>query len=485
MRFDLKLSQKGLILVCFPLVFQIIFVAVLAQLLTSAEREERIAKRGEQIISRVGNASKHLIESEFALIGSIVRRDANMKQLYEYNDSQVPVMFEDLRKLTKDMPETAARVAALERGYNKQRQMIRGAVSGIQGGNLMTSMWTLAAQSTNSYFSTRREIEAITQEVKKSFASDAEEERQKKFIWTVLLTTLIWNIIISILMALYFSKSIAGRLTILSDNATRVKERRALNPLISGTDEIASLDKSFHDMSDALTKAEQAKAEFISMISHDLRSPLTSLQFTLALAEKGAFGDLNEKGKERFSRAEDTVQRLVKLINELLDIERLEAGMLNMELELEELDPIVSRAIDSVNTLAERKGIEFDAPDTAFKVMADADRLVQVLVNLLSNAIKFSPQNSKISITAAELPTGVKVTVTDQGRGIPKEKIAAIFDRFQQVSQEDSTTHGGTGLGLAIVKAIIEGHGGFIGVDSEEGSGSRFWFIVQKADSNS
>ncbi len=292
--------------------------------------------------------------------------------------------------------------------------------------------------------------------------------------------TLVSNIIITVLMSLYFSKSISGRLAILSDNALRVRDHKSLNPLISGGDEIAELDKVFHQMSNALTKAEQTKAEFISMISHDLRSPLTSLQFTLALAEKGAFGEINEKGKERFSRAEYTVERLVKLINELLDIEKMEAGMLNMVVAPEELDTIVKRAIDSVASLAEKKSIEIDAPASLLEVNVEADRIVQVLVNLLSNAIKFSPEQSRITVSASELPTGIKVTVADQGRGIPKDKSKSIFDRFSQVEHEDATTHGGSGLGLAICKAIIEGHGGIIGVDSDEGEGSRFWFIVQK-----
>jgi len=155
--------------------------------------------------------------------------------------------------------------------------------------------------------------------------------------------------------------------------------------------------------------------------------------------------------------------------------------MLTMVPASESLDSIVKRAVDSVSGLADQKSIEIDAPECTLNVNVEADRIVQVLVNLLSNAIKFSPENSKIVVSASDLPTGVKVTVADQGRGIPKDKLAEIFDRFSQVEHEDATTHGGTGLGLAICKAIVEGHGGIIGVDSDEGSGSRFWFIIQKS----
>ncbi|MBX9947766.1 MAG: hypothetical protein K2Y39_01255 [Candidatus Obscuribacterales bacterium] len=480
MRFDLKLSQKGLILVAIPLLFQIIFFVVLAGLISSAEHEEMIAKRGERITARIGNVSKHLIESEMALIGYGCRRIEPLRQAYEANDAQIPLVFEDLKKLTKDVPETAISITSLEVAVNRLRANMRLSLGSIEGGNWMPAVVRLAGQSTNSYFSVKHEIEAITKQIRKSLITDGQEQRNRQRIWAALIVMLVSNIAITVLMSLYFSKNISGRLKVLSENTIRVRDRKQLNPPLVGSDEIAELDQTFHSMSAALTKAEQTKAEFISMISHDLRSPLTSLQFTFALAEKGAFGEINEKGKERFSKAEFTVERLVKLINELLDIEKMEAGMLNMVLSAESLDAIVRRGLDSVSGLADKKSIELDAPPSGLSVNAEAERIVQVLVNLLSNAIKFSPENSKIVVAAADLPTGVKVTVCDQGRGIPKDKLKEVFDRFAQVERDDATTHGGTGLGLAICKAIVEGHGGIIGVDSDEGAGSRFWFILPK-----
>lgn len=476
MRFDLKLSQKGLILISVPLLFQLIFVFVLAGLLLQAQEQERLAKRGERIVSRLGNISKYVIEAEMSLIFYVYRKDETYREAYEKNDREIPLMFEELRKLTVGMPETISRAQKLELYVNQLRHDLRR--SSKETGNMMTAMH-LAQVSASSYIPVKKEIEVITRQAHLITTESEIKERDYAFTWSVLIASIIFNIILTIALALFFSKSITGRLAVLSDNAQRVRDKKELNPLISGSDEIASLDKVFHSMSEALTRAETAKAEFISMISHDLRSPLTSLQGTLALAEKGSYGELNEKGKARFARAEQTVERLVNLINELLDVERLEAGMLTMTLSEELLDPIIEKSIESVHTLAEKKGIKIDAPPTRLTVLAEPDRLVQVFVNLLSNAIKFSPESSTISITAIVLATGVKVTVADQGRGIPKEVLPTIFDRFQQVRKEDATTHGGTGLGLTITKAIIEGHGGMIGVDSEEGSGTQFWFLLQ------
>lgn len=480
MQLNLKLSHKGLILISVPLIFQLIFVFVLAGLLAQAQQQEKLAERGQRIVSRLGNVSKHIIESEMALLFYVMKKNPVYKQEYEFNDQQIPIMFNELKKLTSDMPNVNIRVRKFELYADHIRHELRSTIPDLEHGNSMYALPKIANLTGNYYFSVKKEIEEITRGTRYRTSVGEIQDSKNQLIWKALVFSIVFNIGLTIALALIFSKNITERLSILSENAGRVRDKIALNPPIDGHDEIAQLDTAFHSMSEALIRAETAKAEFISMISHDLRSPLTSLQGTLALAEKGSYGELNEKGKARFLRAEKTVERLVKLINELLDIEKLEAGMLTMSLSEELLDPIIERSIESVSTLAENKHIKIEATATSLNVLAEPDRLVQVFVNLLSNAIKFSPEGSTISITATVLATGVKVIVADQGRGIPQDVLLTIFDRFQQVRKEDATTHGGTGLGLTITKAIIEGHGGIIGVDSEEGTGTQFWFLLQK-----
>ena len=225
-------------------------------------------------------------------------------------------------------------------------------------------------------------------------------------------------------------------------------------------------------------EVERMKQEFVSIVSHDLKTPLTNIQNSLYLLTLGALGALNDRGMKIISGTRQEADRLVRLVTDLLDVARIEAGRIDLDYAAIELGSVITRATDSTAVLAEQKKLKVDAGDASFEIFADADRLVQVLVNFLSNAIKFSPEESTVTIVCQKDNRMVEVRVTDQGQGIPKEAQSRIFGRFEQVSHEDRKEKGGTGLGLAICKMIVEAHHGTIGVDSEVGKGSCFWFKI-------
>jgi PAS domain S-box-containing protein len=223
-------------------------------------------------------------------------------------------------------------------------------------------------------------------------------------------------------------------------------------------------------------EVERLKQEFISMVSHELRSPLNSVLGFLEMLPEGIYGDLNEQGKDKTNVAERNVNRLIRLINDLLEIDRTESGRLSMEIEDVRIKPLIDRSVDAVKALADKEKITITVSDTDTMVTADGDRIVQVIVNLLSNAIKYSPSGGKIDVDVLTQEDWLEVRVKDQGRGIPEQYKALIFEKFQQVASSDWRQKGGTGLGLAISKAIIDQLNGSIGVESEEGNGSTFWF---------
>ena len=226
---------------------------------------------------------------------------------------------------------------------------------------------------------------------------------------------------------------------------------------------------------------ERLKREFVTTVSHELRTPLTSIRGSLTLLAVGALGPIAEQAMRAVRIAERNALRLVNLINDLLDIEKLEAGKMDMHFEEVELSTVFERSLESVRTYADQYGIKIELNYTdAFKVCADGDRLVQVLVNLLSNACKFSPLNQSVLLTAQDDGDYVKVAISDKGRGIPADLLTRVFERFQQVEIADAKGKGGTGLGLAICKAIVEQHQGSIGADSEFGKGATFWFRLPK-----
>lgn len=231
-------------------------------------------------------------------------------------------------------------------------------------------------------------------------------------------------------------------------------------------------------------EVQRMRQAFVSMVSHELRTPLTAVSGFLALLEMGAFGDLPKQVTEQAGRAEANVSRLMKLISDLLDLEKMDSGTLNVSKAKCELGEILRAVDEASRTFADSKGIKLEIESVIGKedaeIYADADRLVQVLVNLISNAVKFSPPDGTVKVTHKLDDETLEMRVSDQGRGVPAKYKELIFERFQQVEASDAKQKGGTGLGLAICKTIVEMHDGAIAVDSEEGKGSTFWFRIKR-----
>ncbi|MBS1957802.1 MAG: PAS domain S-box protein [Cyanobacteria bacterium SZAS-4] len=227
--------------------------------------------------------------------------------------------------------------------------------------------------------------------------------------------------------------------------------------------------------------AERMKQEVVAMITHDLRTPLSTIRNFLEMLDADMYGDLSEKGKKMLALADRNSARMLGLINDLLDVEKIKAGMMELTVTNTKLSAMLEHCAQSVSPLAEANRIKVNVEAHDLIVKADEDRLTRVVTNLLSNAIKFSPADSKITLTASKIDGYAEVKVKDEGRGIPQEMIATIFDQFTQVMDSDSRAKGGSGLGLAICKALVELHGGTISVDSPEGQGTTFTFTVPLA----
>jgi signal transduction histidine kinase/DNA-binding response OmpR family regulator/HAMP domain-containing protein len=230
-------------------------------------------------------------------------------------------------------------------------------------------------------------------------------------------------------------------------------------------------------------QADLAKRAFVSTVSHELRTPLTSIQGSLGLVAGGAMGTLPDGAKRLVEIANSNCQRLTRLINDILDIEKIELGHMEFDLKPQPLMPLLRQAVEANRGYGLPRGVRLKLieiePDLEINV--DADRFIQVVNNLVSNAVKYSPEGGQVEVGAALRPDGVRIFVSDHGDGIPEGFRDRLFARFTQADSSDRRAKGGTGLGLSIAKAIIERFGGRIGFETADGQGTTFHFELPAA----
>ncbi len=222
---------------------------------------------------------------------------------------------------------------------------------------------------------------------------------------------------------------------------------------------------------------ERMKDEFISMVGHELRTPLTSMRTALGLLASGRVGSSPERTQQMLGIALEETDRLTRLVNDMLDLQRLELGRFRLNLQSCDSAHLVHQAADALAPVAEKAGLCLEVSAETVPLRADPDRVVQVLTNLLSNAIKFSRADTTVRVSSEQRDAEAVFRVTDQGPGIPAAQQARVFDRFHQANAE-ARAKGGMGLGLHICRGIVQQHGGRIGVESEPGQGTTFWFTL-------
>ncbi|MEH1899342.1 MAG: ATP-binding protein [Nostoc sp.] len=250
-----------------------------------------------------------------------------------------------------------------------------------------------------------------------------------------------------------------------------------------------------------ITERKRLENEFISLVSHELRTPLTSIMGALDLLDAGQLGTLTEQGQKVLSIATTNTERLIRLINDILDLERMKSVKIFMQKVKCNAADLLIIATETMQAMADKLQVKLIVHPLAIELWADPDRLLQTLTNLISNAIKFSEpgdtvwvsatlaehkgvelgENDHASIQSTLLPGFLLISIRDEGRGIPKDKLQIIFERFQQVDASDSRNKGGTGLGLAICRNIIQQHNGKIWVESILGEGSTFYVLLPLA----
>jgi PAS domain S-box-containing protein len=248
------------------------------------------------------------------------------------------------------------------------------------------------------------------------------------------------------------------------------------SPLLD-EDEILGAVVVFRDVTER-REVDRMKDEFLSIVSHELRTPLTAIRGSLDMLSDGGLSKLPDPAQRMVTIATRSSERLTRLINDILDVERIRSGKLRMDRAPHEARLLLDSTYREMGPLASAAGLDLSLGNMDGTVFADADRIVQTLTNLVGNAIKFSTPGTTITLAARNGLDEVTFSVSDQGRGVPPDKLLSIFNPFEQVDSSDSREQGGTGLGLAICRGIVERHGGRIWVESEVGKGSTFYFTI-------
>lgn len=485
--FRLTIGRSGVLLVAVPVLFELLFVGFLSHLLQQSEMETQRQLRSKTIIAKANLVMKRAASVTMSAGAYAFGRDPFYAQEYQSVLELITSDLDELAVLVKDKPsqlQNLAKMKVLMAALKKRLSNFREMIDSTSPGDFIALL-----SSRKGLQNTRALVMAMGVEMDGFMEAERTVERHtpgamqdnQRRIQAVLWGSVAASILVALLLAKFFTRSISSRVDVLTDNTKRLSRGEELNPLIEGTDEIAQLDCAFHEVVDHLTEVSRQKQELVAVVSHELKSPLSSVSGLLSLLEAGAFGELSDRGMQRIAGAEMDLARLMRLINDLLDIEKLEAGKLDMLSREVSLDGVIQRALNSVHPFAEVNDIDIEVSKTSLCVLGDEDRLVQVLVNFLSNAIKYSNKGASVGITCIETGREVEVQVTDTGRGIPAVFREAVFERYTQVRREDATKKGGSGLGLYVCKKIIEQLGGSIGVVSEEERGSTFWFRLPQA----
>jgi signal transduction histidine kinase len=240
------------------------------------------------------------------------------------------------------------------------------------------------------------------------------------------------------------------------------------------------IEKHLVESKVAAEEANRAKSEFLANMSHELRTPLNSIiGFSNILKDK-KHGDLNENQTRYISNVLKSGKHLLKLINDILDLSKIEAGKMGYEPENMNLTETVDEVVTLMQPMANKKDIELTSniESEDIEIFADKVKFKQIMYNILSNAIKFTPQKGKVTITSQLVGDNIEISISDNGIGIPDEKFQSIFDPFKQVDSSSTRKYGGTGLGLAIVNRYVKMHGGSIRVESEPGMGTTFTLAI-------
>lgn len=482
----MNLRSKGLLVVGIPILCQLVLVALLISLSSKLEQAAASESRAKQILTACDELRIALVSSYSTLA---TMRMTNSRD-YEAASKLLQLRIEAKQKTVSDLCAKDADAAKSLKEYSQTIEHLRALARNAEQAYLQPGKDV----DFGSFLDQEEFLEEVSVYMRRltsqigvintKYGAVVDELRPqaktgRERLFAVIYGGAILNVSLAIALALLLGRTTMKRLDKLMAKIRDFSAGRLHPEKIEGNDEISKLDDAFSKMAEERVAADELRQAMQAMVSHDIRSPLTSVMCMINLTTQGVYGELTEKTAQALSCAESELERLLHLSNDLLDIERISSGNLQLTLTEGGIGELLESAMASMRGLASVKNIQLGSDAVApGAITCDHPRIIQVLVNLLSNAVKYSPSGSSVDLRVTARDKTTRFEVIDRGPGIEAADLCHVFDKFLQLKQDRDTQMQGTGLGLHICKSLVEAHGGTIGVESELGKGSNFWFEI-------
>ena len=482
----MRTLHKGFLLISVPVIAELLFVGVLLMVYRDSEEQSWRELRFRTEAAKLAELNMLFDKSAGVLVVYGVSQDPIFLTQYRGLALQMQANMDSLAALISERLDRQDE-ERLER-FNKLRSKMESQMSTFENLAFRPAQFSRDEQLAvinNSRLGNEELLEAtraIFQDKSRLDAPSADSlEKKRAALFGFIAFGVIANLLIAFVVLYLFAKEFAGRVDVLVDNARKLPRNEPLNEPLTGSDELGLLDSVFHKMALELKENSQRREQLMAMVSHDLRTPLLAAHMSAELLKEGAGGALEPSGRSLVERINRTLSRLITLVSDILDLEKLRAGKMQLELGTHDISGLMDDTVGEVQALLLEKNISI-SNNCAALVVADRERIMQVLVNLLSNAIKFSPTNSTITVSSRLEEETVTVAIDDEGSGVAAEYKEIVFLPFEQCPVGLRSGVKGTGLGLPICKFIVDLHGGKIGIEDIPGKGgSRFWFTLPAA----